>query len=344
MPCHTVMFTTHRSPQVSAAHIDSLQATPVCLCPCHTARSHTGHPMFQLLTLTHFKQHQSAYAPASATLQRHTQVTTGFNCSHSLQATPVCWCHATQCHTQVTPCFNCSHWLASSNTSLMMPCHTARSHTGHPMFQLLTLTHFKQHQSAYAPTSTTQQCSPHTGWWLTSTAHTHFICLHSLHLLTLNQQWLTATRDICFNWWHSLQLITDSNPLPLVKHSLPLVTLTSTGESWNSLQVQLMTPTSTELVTHFKPVKLTSTSRSTGDTHFRQQQSTTTTTQTATVLVTHCILSSAVVKRVINLPHHTDYYCCCERNLPHHRDFNYCIAVHSETESNNYVTHYITSA
>ena len=130
-----------------------------------------------------------------------TQVTPFFNCSLTsgntslLMPLPV-WCHTvmfTTHTTQVTPFFNCS--LTSSNTSLLMPCHTARSNTGHPMFQLLTLTrfkqhqsadalphskvkhswsphvstahgvtltHFKQHQSADAPI--TQHCSPHTGW------------------------------------------------------------------------------------------------------------------------------------------------------------------------------------
>ena len=50
--------------------------------------THTSHHV----STAHTKQHQSADAPASATQQRHTQVTTGFNCSHSLQATPVCSC------------------------------------------------------------------------------------------------------------------------------------------------------------------------------------------------------------------------------------------------------------
>ena len=135
---------THRSPHVSAAHIDSLQATPVCLCPCqcHTATSHTGHhrfqlftltsgntsllmpchtmshtghPMFQLLTLTRFKQHQSYDAlPHSKVTHRSPHVSTAH--TDSLQTTPVCLCPY-QYHTamftthRLVTHFNCSHSL-----------------------------------------------------------------------------------------------------------------------------------------------------------------------------------------------------------------------------------------
>ena len=177
--------------------------------PCHTTTSHTRHTVFQLLTLTHVTQHQSADAPATHKVTHrsphvstvhthfkqhqsaHAPTNTTQQClpytghpifqlltlthvkQHQSADAPASMVpHSNVHHTQVTPFFNCS--LTSGNTSLLMPCHTT-SHTGHPMFQLLTLTRFKQHQSADAlPHSKVKHSwSPHV-----STAHrvtlTHF--------------------------------------------------------------------------------------------------------------------------------------------------------------------------
>ena len=106
--------------------------------PCHTTTSHTRHTVFQLLTLTHVKQHQSADAPAT------------HNVTHKSP-------HVSTVHTHFK-----QHQSAHAPTNTTQQC---LPYTGHPIFQLLTLTHVKQHQSADAPASTVPHSNVH---------HTHY--------------------------------------------------------------------------------------------------------------------------------------------------------------------------
>ena len=76
---------THRSPQVSTVHTHFKQHQFAHAPTTQQCLPYTGHPTFQLLTLTHVNQHQSADARASTVPNsnvHHTQVTPCFNCSH----------------------------------------------------------------------------------------------------------------------------------------------------------------------------------------------------------------------------------------------------------------------
>ena len=149
----------------------------VLLMPLPHTTSHTGHTMFQLLTLSN----TSLLVPLPHTTSHtgHTMFQL-LTLSNTSLLTPLPHTTSHTGHTMF-------QLLTLSNTSLLTPLpHT--SHTGHTMFQLLTLsntslltplpvphsnathrspqvstvhTHFKQHQFAHAPT--TQQCLPYTG-------------------------------------------------------------------------------------------------------------------------------------------------------------------------------------